>query len=282
MIIQIIKLVRVRQWYKNSVVFLALFFSGNLYESHLLLTIFLAFISLCFISSAGYIINDLFDLKSDINHPEKKQRPIASGVISSKIAIFITFLLLLVGLLLAWILNILFFKITVLLFIVSLAYTLFFKHILFADLLTIGVLFVIRAISGALVIYVWISPWLILCPFFLSLFLSAGKRHADVLLLGNSSCTRKVLNEYTTTITNSLMNITTTLLIVSYSLYSFLGEQQGLLYTLPFVLFFIFRYYYLIEIGSSIARHPEKMFKDTQLIIGLILIISSLFVLLYY
>ena len=189
----------------------------------------------------------------------------------------------LVGYYWAYNLGTLFFYSTIILFILAISYSFILKNILFADTLSIALLFVIRAVSGALLINVWISPWLILCPFFLSLFLSIGKRHADVILLKeNAERTRKVLKGYTPQISTSLMTIATTLLLISYTFYSFLSEHQSLLYTLPFALFVIFRYFFLISKGSIIARQPEKIFKDIPLIIGILLWVVVAFLSIYY
>jgi len=267
-----VQLIRVRQWYKNLLVFLAIFFSGNLLNiSNIYLTI-LAFFSLSFISSVGYIINDFADLKKDKLHPEKKNRPLAASTVKKPAAIILAILLFIVSICLAFSLGEFFLYSVLALFVLTQIYTFFLKRIIFADILTIASLFVIRAISGAVVIDVRISPWLILCPFFLSLFLSVGKRHADLhLMKGKAGETRKVLQEYNLKLTNSLMVISTTLLVISYALYSFLSEHPNLLYTLPFALFTIFRFYYLISSGSIIARHPEKVLRDKQMIIGIIL-----------
>ncbi|HLD72109.1 MAG TPA: decaprenyl-phosphate phosphoribosyltransferase [Candidatus Nanoarchaeia archaeon] len=267
-----LSLIRVRQWYKNLVVFLALFFSGNLFNlSDLYLTV-IAFFSLAFISSTGYIVNDLVDTEKDKLNPEKISRPLASGKIGKMSAGLLGMLLLGLGLILAFKINPTFLYIIILFFVLELLYTFFLKSILIADILTISTLFVVRAISGAFAINVKVSPWLILCPFFLSLFLSVGKRQAEMQLLKEKAAsTRTILKEYDTGLTNSLMIISTTLLVISYALYSFLSEHPDLLYTLPFALFVIFRFYYLINSGSVISRHPEKVLSDRSMLIGIIL-----------
>jgi len=273
---------RVRQWYKNLLIFLAIFFSSNIsnYE-HLYLTM-IGFFALSFVSSANYIINDLIDIKKDQLHPEKKFRPLAAGKIRKSVAIILAILLLILALFIAYNLNVQFMGIVVLMFVITQIYTFYLKKIVFADILTIAILFVIRALSGAVLIDVQISPWLVLCPFFLSLFLSVGKRHSDILLMKEKSAkTRKVLKDYTQKLTESLMTISTTLLIISYALYSFLSEHQNLLYTLPFALFVIFRYYQLISNGSVIARHPEKVIKDKAIIIGILLWVIITAVMIY-
>ncbi|MBU0457143.1 MAG: UbiA prenyltransferase family protein [Nanoarchaeota archaeon] len=267
-----LNLVRVKQWYKNLVVFLPIFFVGHLLIGNELYLTFLGFLSLSLVSSVNYIINDIIDLKADRLHPEKKSRPLATNKISRTWAIILSFLLLIISFTLSWSLGVFFFYSVIGLFILSQLYSFFFKNIIFVDILTIAVLFVIRAVSGAYIINVKISPWLILCPFFLSLFLSIGKRHSDLnLLKENAFLTRKVLKDYNSELTSSLMTISTTLLIISYALYSFLSDHQNLIYTLPFALFVIFRYFYLINSKSIIARHPEKIIKDKNMIIGIIL-----------
>lgn len=271
-ILDYVNLIRARQWYKNLVIFLALFFVAQLFNGELVLLTLLGFVALCLASSFNYIINDLIDLPQDKLNPEKKHRPLASGVISKPAAITLAIILLALSLTLSYSLEKWFFYSVVGLVVLTQIYSLWLKEVIFADILSIATLFVIRAISGALLIDVKISPWLVLCPFFLSLFLSIGKRHAELSLLKEKSGeTRKVLKEYNHGLTNSLMLISTTLIIISYALYSFLSEHNNLLFTLPFALFVIFRFYYLINIGSEIARHPEKVITDQAMMVGMAL-----------
>ncbi len=266
------QLIRAHQWYKNIVVFLAIFFSGNLLEGSELYRVFWALGAFCFISSANYIINDLVDIAQDKLHPEKKFRPLAAGKVQKLPAFLLACVLLIIGLLMAYVLGKPFFYAAFALFLLTQMYSFFLKNLVFADILTIGVLFVLRAMAGALAINVKISPWLILCPFFLSLFLSVGKRHAEVHQLKDKAWyARTVLREYDHDLTTSLMTISTTLLVISYALYSFLSEHPNLIYTLPLALFVIFRFYYLINSGSVIARQAEKMVVDIQMLIGVLL-----------
>ena len=277
-----IHLLRVRQWYKNVVIFLAIFFVGELFDLPKLLLTAQGFVALCAISSAGYLINDLVDLQKDQLHPEKKNRPLAAGRITPLAAVVTACILVLVGSYIAWHLNIYFLYCVLLLFFLTQIYTFILKNIVIADILTIAVLFVIRAISGPYIIGVVVSPWLILCPFFLSLFLSVGKRQADLQLLGDKAgITRKVLQEYTLNLTNNLMIISTTLLILAYSLYSFLSKHEKLLYTLPFAMYVIFRYFYVVSIGSEIARHPERVLQDKSLVAGIVLWVICVTIIIY-
>lgn len=279
---KILDLIRIKQWYKNLLVFLAILFSGNLFNLSYLNTCLIGFFALSFMSSTNYIINDIKDRKKDRLHPEKQLRPIASGNISLNKAIIIAIILFSISLIFSSVLGFKFIYLILLLFVLTQVYSFFLKNIIFADILTIAILFVIRSISGAYLINVEISPWLILCPFFLSIFLSVGKRHAEILLLKeNSYKTRSVLKDYTKDITNSLMTISTTLLIISYALYSFQSIQKNLILTMPLALFIIFRFHYLIISGSIIARHPEYVIKDKPMIISIILWIISIITIIY-
>ncbi|MBI2670928.1 UbiA prenyltransferase family protein [Candidatus Woesearchaeota archaeon] len=275
-------LIRVKQWYKNLVVFLPLIFSLLLFNKPLLLNTILAFISLCFISSANYIINDLLDIKNDRIHPEKRLRSIASGRISALSAVFFSLVFFMLAILIAYILSINFLLIVLILFLINSLYSIFLKKEPFVDILVVATNFVLRAISGVFVINRDISPWLILCPFFLALFLIIGKRRADLEILKEDAYKHKeVLKFYTSEITGVLLTISTTLLIISYSLYAFLSGHKLLLVTLPVSIFVIFRYLHLIYIGSEIPRSPEKMYKDKALFFGTILWIILIFLILY-
>ncbi|MBU1112201.1 MAG: UbiA family prenyltransferase [Nanoarchaeota archaeon] len=283
---EFLNLIRVRQWYKNLIVFMAVIFSGNILSFDLVLISFMAFVSLCLSSSATYLINDLKDLARDKIHPEKKFRPLASGKFQKWQARLLAVVFLAAGLMIAWQVNYYFFLILILLFALSQIYTFFLKKIIIADILTISSFFVIRAISGAIAIDVVISPWLILCPFFLALFLIVGKRRADLrILIKNNELheveSKGIVTGYSLELTNSLMSISTALLVLSYSLYSFLSEYNSLMLTIPFAMYVIFHYYQLILHDSVIARQPEKIIKDKRIVIGVMLWLVITFMLIY-
>jgi 4-hydroxybenzoate polyprenyltransferase len=274
-----IKILRIQQWYKNLFIFLPIIFNGILlsHEKGLIATE-IGFISLCLISSAGYIINDIFDRKHDKVHPEKRGRPIASGKISViSGAIYASFILL-IGCTIAYLINTIFLVFGTALFFSTLIYSLFLKHEAFIDIIAVSGNFVLRSVSGAYVLleagkpYIPVSPWLILCPFFLALFIITGKRASDALLLKQEGkYHKKVLSIYTIDVTRQLTIIATTLLLFSYFMYILNSPYEILLFTLPFALYIIFRYYYLIEAGSRIPRHPHLIFKDIRLVTAFIL-----------
>ena len=284
----IIKLMRIRQWYKNLVIFLPLIFAKQIFHMDSFLFTFIGFFALSLMTSTNYIINDIIDRKIDRQHPEKKDRPIASGKIKVWQGILIAILLFIASIGLSLVLSLPFLGFSLLLFLSTLFYSLFFKNEPFLDIIIIAINFVIRAVSGAFVIstglkpYVTISPWLILCPFFLSLFLSSAKREGDLMFLGKKAeMHRKVLNTYNKDLTRALMIISTTLLIITYSLYVFFSEFPGLLISLPVALYIIFRYFYLVESGSVIARQTEKIYQDKKIVLAIILWIIVVFISIY-
>ncbi|MBD3303846.1 decaprenyl-phosphate phosphoribosyltransferase [Candidatus Woesearchaeota archaeon] len=280
----IVKLLRPAQWYKNLLVFVPIVFSGNLANLHLLLLTFVGFLALCAVSSANYVINDLIDIKSDRRHPEKKKRPLASRKIKIWQAVVLTIVLLIIAVGVSAGLDINFFYAVAFMFGFSLLYSLLLKREAFLDIIAIGVLFVVRAVAGVFIIGVETSPWLIACVFFLALFLLAGKRHSDAAFLGKDAKKhRSTLKMYTPTITNALMVITTALLVVSYSLYSFLGSDTPyLIFSLPFALYLIFRYFALVYMGSPVARHPERVFLDLRMDFAMVLWAIVILVMLYF
>lgn len=281
-IVDYVKVIRPQQWYKNLLVFLPLVFVGKLFDVTLLWVTALGFISLCLCSSSNYIINDIVDRKKDRAHPEKRRRPIAAGKVPVWSALIIALVLLVLGLRLAWVLDREFFFTAVFLVALTQLYSFVLKKVAFADILTVAINFVARAGSGAFLLNVVISPWLVLCTFFFALFLLAGKRYADLIFLGSKAAEHKeTLRVYTKEVANAFMIIATALLVASYSAYALLSQRHGLAFSLPFALFVIFRYFSLIYLGSPIARHPERVFTDWKMIVGMALWGISVLIALY-
>ncbi|HII14848.1 MAG TPA: UbiA family prenyltransferase [Nanoarchaeota archaeon] len=277
-----IELLRIRQWYKNVVVFLPIVFVGRLFNAPELVLTLLGFFALCLASSSSYIINDIIDREADRKNPEKRMRPLASGTIGVPSAAVAAALILAAALVLSWAISMLFAAFVLALFALTFLYSIWLKNEVFADVLVIAVNFVIRAVSGVFIISATISPWLILCTFFLSLFLSAGKRFSELSFLAEKAKThRKVLGAYSPSITSALLIISTSLLVMSYSLYSFISIYPYLIFTLPLALYLAFRYLYLIYTGSEIARHTERAYKDKGLMAGLALLLAAVFILIY-
>lgn len=263
---------RMRQWYKNLVIFLPLFFVGLATDSKSFLLVTLGFVALCLMSSANYIMNDIADKEKDKVHPEKKFRPLVSGEISVGAAGVLAAFCATLSLSLAFFLSEYFFYILLVFFSLTQLYSFAFKNELFVDVILISVNFVLRAVSGAYILGVRVSPWLIVCTFFLALFLAVGKRRAEsILLKGKAAMHRTVLDQYTPSLTNALILVSTALLLLSYSLYSFLSIYPALIYTLPFSFYVVFRYYFLVESGSPIAEKLELLYTDKRLVLGIVL-----------
>ena len=279
----IISLIRVRQWYKNLLIFLPLIFTGLLFDRPSFINTLIGFFALSFLSSVNYVINDIMDVKKDRTHPEKRMRPIASGKIPVPLATLIALILLIASILIALSFSPYFLVSLGALFFLTLIYSFGLKNEPFVDILLISFNFVLRAISGTFVINTaFISPWLILCPFFLALFLAVGKRESDLLFLGKKAQKHKpVLKFYTPQITNALLIITTTATIMSYAAYAFQSNTGKLVFTLPFAIYVILRYMYHIYEGSEISRNTELIVKDWRLLTGAILWVVSTLAILY-
>jgi len=276
------EILRVYQWYKNLVVFLPIFFAGELLYPKAIELTALGFLALCLVSSANYVLNDIIDRRRDRIHPEKKFRPLASKIISLPEAMIIFILTLIIGLFISIKLNYVFFLFVLILFLLTTVYTLWLKKEPIVDIITISVNFVIRAISGAFIMSILISPWLIVCPLFVAIVLGLGKRASDLKLMkGDAIKHKEVLKVYTPEITNALMIISTACLIMAYSLYA-LSKSGWLLITLPFAIYTIFRYYQLVNQESEIARNPERFYKDTRILTAMILWAIILFLVVYF
>lgn len=269
---------RPRQWTKNLLVFAALIFSRNLFNPSMLRESVIAFVIFCLLSGSVYTLNDLLDVQQDRTHPKKSQRPLASGKLRPLTAIVSGALLVLLSLANAFWLNPGFGAIALGYFILQIAYSTLLKHVVIIDVLAVSTGFVLRAIAGAEVISVPISSWLLVCTILLALFLSLGKRRHEIILLEeNAANHRKILYEYSPGLLDQMISVVTASTVVAYALYTMSEETvtkfqtDNLKYTIPFVLYGIFRYLYLIHQRSE-GGSPEKiLYNDKPLLLNIIL-----------
>jgi len=261
--IEYLKLLRPFQYYKNLVIFTAILFTGKIFYLDDMLSTILGFVALCLMSSVNYVINDIVDAKEDRKHPEKKHRPIASNKIGVFPAILLASILFVASIGIAFTLPMKFLTVITALFMITQVYTFFFKKEPFIDISVIGLNFVLRAVAGALIIGVVISPWLMICAFFLAMFLAISKRKADLLIMKTGIYDMETINMIMPTVLG--------VLLVSYTFYTFLKAQDGLILTIPIVTYSLMRYSFLTNSGSDIARNPEKSFTDTRLLLSIIL-----------
>lgn len=279
---RLLRLMRVHQWYKNILIFLPLVFGGQLLNSMAFQKTIMGFVSLCLVSSANYVFNDIIDRKKDIHHPEASKKYIAKGELGVVPAFVFAALLLLLSVAIALTLSRYFTYFVAALFVITQLYSLWLKKELFADVIVISINFVLRAVSGAFVIvvlgkpYIWVSPWLLVCTFLLALFLAVGKRNSELIVLGKKAAKYKeVLKHYTPQLTSTLLIISTSALLIAYTLYTFQSLNKMLIFTAPFAVYVIFRYLYLIYSGSRIPLSPDRFYKDARLAIGALLWVVS-------
>lgn len=282
MISSLIKTMRPKQWYKNLIIFVAIVFSGNLGEWTAWFDSITAFCVFCLISGSVYTINDIVDAEKDRQHPVKRNRPIASGRLKKEQAIVFAVFLLFLCLSIAFSVNTELGLVSSLYFLLFLLYSLFLKHMVIIDVITISVGFVMRAIAGAVAIDVMFSPWLVICTFLLAMFLGLGKRRHEIFLLGDSATShRKILEEYSVVMLEQMIAIITAALIVSYSLYTFFSDGFYMMMTIPFAVYGLFRYLFLIH-SSNFGGEPELLFKDKGLVCCMVVWTTMVFFVMYF
>lgn len=287
MLLALLKTMRPRQWPKNGFLFAALIFDRQLLAVEPFLRTLGGFVLFCLLSSTVYIINDLADIESDRQHPLKRLRPIASGALPVRVAFIAVILLLIVVLPLAYLLEPTFALIAALYFITNIAYSTRLKHIVILDVLVLAGLYVVRVAAGASLITVTsFSPWLYVFTTFLALFLGVGKRRAELnLLAGSANLSRPVLEGYTLPLLDQLVNIVMSMTIITYSLYTFsapnMPGNHAMMLTIPFVIYGIFRYLYLIQVRHSGGAPEEVLFSDRPLQLTLVLFSAAVFIIFY-
>lgn len=279
---EIIRLLRPKQWIKNLFIFAALIFSNHYIYLQDTIKAILVFIAFSMISSCVYIINDLVDIESDKLHPKKRLRPLACGSIKKYDAIVIFLILGFIGFFLAFYLNIYLACIVGLYFLINILYSFWLKHLVIIDVLTISIGFVLRVVAGAVIINVYISPWILVCAIFLSLFLGFNKRKNEIVLLeGEAKNHRKILDDYSIELLNQILPVVTSCTILSYALYTFTGAKTVyMMGTIPFVLYGIFRYLYLNGRNAKGESIETIVLSDMPLIINIFLwVIGSILIL---
>ncbi len=262
------KAMRPRQWTKNVFVFAALVFDRQLFVLDSLGRTVLAFAVFCLLSSSVYLMNDVFDVESDRQHPVKKNRPIASGLLPIPTAIIASVLLVLVSLIVAYALSLELAVIASVYFLLNLAYSKWLKHIVLIDVMVIAFGFVLRVAAGVSVIHVQLfSPWLYVVTTLLALFLGFGKRRSEMAIEDNN--TRKVLSGYSIAFIDQMITMVSATTVIAYSLYTFsaanLPNNHLMMVTIPFVLYGIFRYLYLIQVKNAGGEPEELLLKDHPL-----------------
>lgn len=272
---------RPKQWYKNLVIFIGIAFSLNLLNINLWIIIISAFFIFCLLSGSIYLINDVLDIEKDRKHPKKRERPLPSGKLKPYQAIVAATTFTLIALVGSYLINLPFFIISLAFFLLIMLYSLYLKNFIIVDIMIISTGFVMRAVAGALAISVIVSPWLIICAFLLALFLALGKRRHELFLLGDKvNEHRQSLDSFSTEMLDQMIIITTSTLIMSYSLYTFFTGKLLMMITIPFAFYGIFRYLFLIH-SENMGGEPEMIFKDKGMVLSIILWALVVFLVLY-
>lgn len=289
----VIRAMRPKQWTKNAVVFFPLVFTLNEYwrpfsaEMYRYLGLAtLAFVLFSLLSSAVYLVNDVVDIEKDRLHPTKRNRPIASGKLSPRTALGVALLLFIVSVGGALLLSVPLGLVMLAYVLLQVAYTFVLKHMVLLDIFAIAAGFVLRAVAGAVVISVGISPWLYLVTVLLSLFLGFSKRRHELLLLNDQAGNhRQILSEYTPELLEEILSVVTSTTVMAYSLYAFtapnLPQNHAMMLTIPFVLYGIFRYLYLVHKKNEGGSPEEILLTDRPFIIDILLWGISVVAILY-
>jgi len=284
---KLLQIMRPKHWTKNVFVFAALVFGQQMTVPLAVGRAVGAFFCFCLAASAIYIFNDIIDCDTDSLHPEKRKRPIAAGSVSINSAImvsaFCAAVAIIGGFVLARILAVVILSYIALMIL----YSLLFKRMMILDCVVISIGFCLRAIAGAVVLGVFISPWLIICTFALCLFLAFSKRRGEIILLGeNSDSFRQTLAGYTPELLTHMLDVTSGLAVVCFLLYAMDDQTlrifgtNNLVYTTPLVLYCIFRFSLLIQQGTY-SDPLQLIYKDLPFQIGLVLWVLSCIAIIY-
>ncbi|MGA9058507.1 MAG: decaprenyl-phosphate phosphoribosyltransferase [Terriglobia bacterium] len=264
---------RPQQWVKNGFVFAALIFSRSITDWHRNARVAAGALLFCIISSAVYLFNDILDAPEDRKHPLKRLRPLASGKLGVGTASIVAIILAILSLYGAWILDRTFFIIVVAYGVINVLYSWVLKRVVLLDVFVISAGFVLRVISGGVIIHVEISPWLVVCATLLALFLALSKRRHELVALGNDAGDhRSILSHYSPYFLDQLIGIVTASTVMSYALYTLSNDVQvkfpgkRLDLTIPFVLFGIFRYLYLVHQNEEGGNPTRLLFTDPVLL----------------
>jgi len=284
----ILKLLRIHHWIKNLFIFLPLFFSGNFFDLDRLYELLIGFLSFSFVASTIYVVNDIKDIKFDRLHPQKSKRPLAAGKISIKKSLFIAFILFFFGIYLGFRLSSEFLAIVAIYFFLNLAYSFGLKKLSIVDIFIVASGFLLRVFAGGVISQVYLSEWLIIMVFLLSLFLAIAKRKDDIILLNHSgSITRHSAKNYNLEFINSVITMLAGIIIVSYIMYTISDETvehvgtKHFYFSSAFVIAGVIRYLQITLVENKSGSPTQVLFRDPFIGLTILLWILSFYVMLY-
>ena len=285
----LLRAMRPKQWTKNLLVFAGLIFAQRIDDPHAASLAIIAFALFCLLSSSVYLVNDALDVEKDRAHPTKRFRPIAAGLISARFALLCAAGLAAVGLVGTYLINPATGMLAIVYVVLTVLYALWLKHIVIIDVLAVAIGYVLRAVVGATAIQVTISPWLLICTILLALFLVLCKRRQELIMLEeNASQHRPILGEYSAHLLDQMIAVVTASTFMSYCLYTInerTVEQLGtrnLIYTIPFVIYGIFRYLYLMHQKNRGGAPDRVLLTDGPLLANVVCYVVAVLLILHY
>lgn len=287
MLTALLQTMRPKQWAKNVFLFVAVVFDRKVTHLPTLLHILAGFFIFSLFASVVYILNDIADVEADRQHPTKRNRPIAAGKLSLSAAWVVTGILLLVALPVAYLLSPEFAAIGLVYLLLNLAYSKWLKHIVLLDIIILASFYVLRVAAGVTLIEVErFSPWLYIFTTFLALLIGTGKRRAELNLLADGDNShRRVLDGYTLIFLDQLITLASGMTIITYSLYTFsapnLPGNHAMMLTIPFIIYSIFRYQYLIQVKNTGGTPEDVIFSDMPIQLAIVLYGLTVLVIFY-
>ncbi len=283
----LLKTMRPHQWTKNVFVFTALVFDRKLFVWDSLIRTTLTFVLFCMAASAVYIVNDLADIEQDRRHPKKRFRPLASGDLSPRVAVVAVILLVGISVPASFVLDVYLGLILTGYLVLQFAYSHILKHLVIIDVMTVAAGFVLRVAAGVAVVQVErFSPWLYVCTTLLALFIAINRRRHELLLLAeDASNHRRILDEYNIAFLDEMNSMVTASTVIAYSLYTFsapnLPPNHTMMLTIPFVIYGLFRYLYLVHVRGEGGAPDELVLRDRPLFVTLVLWVLAVMLVLY-
>jgi len=285
----LLRAMRPKQWTKNLLVFAALIFAQRFDDPAAVETAVSAFIMFCLLSGSVYLVNDVVDCAEDRQHPTKRYRPIASGQLPIPVALVAAIVLAPVSIIGCYLINAPTSYVAAAYLVLTLGYAFVLKHVVILDVLAVSLGYVLRAAAGATAVGVVISEWLLICTILLALFLVLSKRRQE--LVGLEECAtahRPILGEYSLCLLDQMIAVVTASTVMSYALYTIsertvreVGSNR-LMYTIPFVIYGIFRYLYLVHQRDEGAAPDQVLLTDLPLIVNIILYGIAVVVILHF
>lgn len=273
----LLRTLRPKQWTKNVFIFAALLFDQKLANWPLLLKTIAAFFLFCLVAGTVYVINDLVDLEKDKQHPKKCKRPLPSGQLKPWFAIAGVVVILAISLPLSYLLHPAFAALLMGYFLLNVAYSFWLKHMVIIDVMVVASGFVLRVAAGVVMAQAErFSPWLYVCTIFLALFMSIGRRRHEMLLLADGANShRRILDEYSIPFLDQMTIVVMTGALIAYSIYTATAPNlpcnHGMLLTIPFVIYGLFRYLYLVQIRGEGGAPEDLLFTDRPFLADVLL-----------